>query len=58
MGIMPGFVCIYFRTQSWDRTDKVSFLLGDQNFFRFPPQETLNVATMRMRMASPTKGSS
>lgn len=58
MGIMPAFVCIYFRAQSWNRTDEVSFLLGDQNFFPFPPQETLNIPTLRMQMASPTKGSS
>lgn len=58
MGIMPGFVCIYFRAQSWNRTDKVSFLLEDQKCFPFPPQETLGGPTVRIRMASCTKGSS
>lgn len=52
MGMMPGFVYIYFRAQSWNRTDKVAFLLEDQKCFPFPPQET------RIRMASCTKGSS
>ena len=32
MGITPGFVCVYLRGQSWDRTGSVSFLLADWNF--------------------------
>lgn len=32
MGITPGFVCVYLRGQSWDRTGRVSFLPVDWNF--------------------------
>lgn len=50
MGVTP-WLCTYFRAQSRGRTDKGSFLLGDQNVFPFPPQETPEVPPVRVGMA-------
>lgn len=56
MGVTPGFVCLYFGAQSWGRTDKGSFLLGDQRIVPFPPPETPEVPPVRTGTAACVEG--